>query len=134
LYRFHYLPLITNKTGGITFEVELPVLKKKTMGNLLRIGKPVEISVLRFFLMWLERSKEKKSLSFIRMGRRKRRRCLGPISPIVLGGNQNDQVCYSKFKTNQIVAYVIPTGFEGVIYELPEIKGNINSASYAQTR
>ena len=48
LYQFLYAPSSTNNTGGVTFEVELPVHKKKTMGNLLRIGKPVEISALRF--------------------------------------------------------------------------------------
>jgi uncharacterized protein (TIGR02594 family) len=52
---------------------------------------------------------------------------------IILGGNQSDQVCYSKFKTTKIAGYRVPIGYEPANYDLPEIK-SVKEANYASTR
>lgn len=48
LFRIVYTPSITNKTGAVTFDVELPIHKKKTTGGLLRLKMPIEFYALRF--------------------------------------------------------------------------------------
>jgi len=53
---------------------------------------------------------------------------------VMLGGNQGQQVKLAAYKESLFKAFVLPEGFEGESYELPEMDKHFKADTFDQTR